>query len=104
MAIERHGKVAVEPAALLRRCQRAVVRDRSSVRKRVEVEARDRDARLVRPVVEHLDEEGPHCLRWTRGERHPDVTNGARPVDVSQSYPLTRSEAAAGCSLPAAMR
>ena len=103
VAGEGHRNIAVEPPALLGRCQGAVVGDGPAVRKAEEVEARDRDARSVSAVVEDLDEDRPHRLRWPRGERHPDVPDGPRPVDVGQRDPFTRSETAAGRALPAAV-
>ena len=100
---ERHRKVRVEPAALLRGGEHRVVRHRPAVGEPEEVEHRRRDARLLATLVAHLEGERPHPLGAGRRHREPDVADHAGSLEVGQHHALARLDAAVRCALAAAV-
>ncbi len=89
---KRHREVRVETAPFLHRRQRREVRHRPPVRQPEEVHHRHRDARLRRIPVVDLHPQAAHDVRRRRRERHPDVANRPRTLDVRQHHFLARRQ------------
>jgi hypothetical protein len=73
------------------------------VRQSEEIQHGRRNARFSRSVVEHFEAQRPgHFGPKYTAERHPDVTDGARSLDVGQHHFLTWFENGRWAAFPPA--
>jgi hypothetical protein len=100
---ERHREVRVEPAPFRDDGEQRRVIDRPAVRRAEEIEQRHADARFREIVVEHVEQERAQLVGRRGRHGAPEMTDGARSLDVGEGDRRAGRDHSPGRALAAAV-